>query len=442
MTDHIPAAAEPTARKILRQKAKELGAAGARDWLIQLLSASPKVGDGRQLADEIIVELFAPAQPADPSAPGAPPPAPPPPAGRPFVTDFLHNWPRGPLFLLSRAMSEGDFRAEIAWQVSKGHTAVTPYFFNTGDGDGKHPVNVLTERDLARQRLGYIIQQGLQAWPILYSDAPPTVDPYAAVESVRAFGHLLTGIFTFLEPNDRKNDRLVQEVSESVDHATDLPVGIHTNPINGASFDTNLRFARQPWCQVVGLEYSNPAKPLSGAELQRLTRKAVDALPGKTIIGLEWGFNRPDLGKYILRGGAAGVGGGLDAEGWAILNGISVPTVPPVAPPVAGALTFSLGKARGRYVQWAPAVDRTGWGEGSQEGCDGLLYGCLVGGTPRKVEHIKVGKQETGLKNAYADRNDRKYNQGWKAGDRVLLQLRDAKGKLRSPAHQGEWTLR
>lgn len=108
--------------------------------------------------------------------------------------------------------------------------------------------------------------------------------------------------------------------------------------------------------------------------------------------------------------------------------------------PAAPGLTIRTDRPA-RYINWTPGVDRTGWGVGPQKGCDGLLYGCKVGGTPRKVEHIPVGKNRTGLKNAFQDHGDPKYNQGWKSGDRVLLQVRDAWGKLRSQAHQGEYTL-
>jgi hypothetical protein len=71
--------------------------------------------------------------------------------------------------------------------------------------------------------------------------------------------------------------------------------------------------------------------------------------------------------------------------------------------------------------------------------CNGLLYGCLVGGEPRKIEWIPKGRENTGWQNAV---NAGKYNQdGWVKGARVRFQIRDISGKLRDPAYAGTFVL-
>ncbi len=136
---------------------------------------------------------------------------------------------------------------------------------------------------------------------------------------------------------------------------------------------------------------------------------------------------------------AAGIlsatGGGSDSP--------DAPAVPPTAPPGAASLKFSAGSHR-RYVKWSPAVDRSKWGRNTKiKGQpDGLIYGRRKGEkTWHKVEWILPGKQETGLKNAYDDVNDPEYDLGWKYGEVVELQMRDAFGKVKDASLWGEWVL-
>lgn len=104
------------------------------------------------------------------------------------------------------------------------------------------------------------------------------------------------------------------------------------------------------------------------------------------------------------------------------------------------------GKAEWRYigtgekdVGWSPNVDRSGWPTKSVDGsiCDGLLFGAKVGSAERKVEWIKRGASTAHTKNAWAYRNDKKYNQGWVAGDDVVLSVRDINGNLRPGSVRG-----
>lgn len=136
---------------------------------------------------------------------------------------------------------------------------------------------------------------------------------------------------------------------------------------------------------------------------------------------------------------AAGIlsatGGGSDSP--------VAPVGPSPTTPGAAYLKFSAGSHR-RYVKWSPAVDRSKWGRntGIKGQPDGLIYGRRKGEkTWHKVEWILPGKQETGLKNAYDDVNDPKYDLGWKSGEVVELQQRDAFGKVKDASLWGEWVL-
>lgn len=96
---------------------------------------------------------------------------------------------------------------------------------------------------------------------------------------------------------------------------------------------------------------------------------------------------------------------------------------------------------RGTYVKWT-GCDRSGWPViDNGKTCNGLLYGCLVGGTPKKIEWIPVGRENTGWQNAVAGPGSKYGQSGWVKGARVLFQIRDIHGVLRNASYQGEFTL-
>lgn len=126
-----------------------------------------------------------------------------------------------------------------------------------------------------------------------------------------------------------------------------------------------------------------------------------------------------------------------------------VPSVPPaVEPPAAGedkpkdtpapAKSKNFRHLRGTYVQWDDCP-RDGWPEKDNgKTVNGLLFGCLVGGEPKKIEWIPKGRENTGWQNVYGA----KYGQaGWVKGARVHFEIRDINKKLRDPTYQGEMTL-
>ena len=111
------------------------------------------------------------------------------------------------------------------------------------------------------------------------------------------------------------------------------------------------------------------------------------------------------------------------------------------AAPIAG-LVFRWIGGRKCDVGWSPSIDRSTWPSKGVSGseCDGLIYGCPVGGTPRKIEWIKRGGQTAHTDNAWAAIGT-EYGQALHSGQRVLLQVRDINGGLRNQSYQGEMVL-
>jgi hypothetical protein len=120
----------------------------------------------------------------------------------------------------------------------------------------------------------------------------------------------------------------------------------------------------------------------------------------------------------------------------------SSPVAPPTSPETPGAVSFRYTGGRLRDVAWSPQIDRRGWPIKSVSGkdCNGLLYGCAVGGEPKKIEWIKCTAGSAHTVNAWGGSGE-KYGQNFRAGLRVLVQVRDINGRLRDTAHAGEVTL-
>lgn len=169
----------------------------------------------------------------------------------------------------------------------------------------------------------------------------------------------------------------------------------------------------------------------------------------------------------------------LLCAGCIIFNGEPVEIPPVVVPPVATTTTtsttttstttttipptqetfwFRKHSAGKYYVQWPNWCDRSGWPVGkdatgiaeqrqSEDAgirsgpCNGLIFGCLAGGTPRKIEWVPVSRQYTGLQNAMQDAGPKYAQAGWVKGATVHLEIRGIDGKLRDSRYQGEYVL-
>lgn len=375
-----------------------------------------------------------------------------------FATDFLFGWPGGvsDLFQLSPATSAGERAANMGHKRLYKHTVVCPYFHNKGDGDGKHPVNALADVAHTNAVLDEMLANKVSVVGFLFSDSHTVSkadQPRVAAETVRLFDSKVVAWNLFLEPKDTTDESTLDKVAAAVRRETDKPIFIHTYP--AASNPSSIeQYTRRSWCDGVLVQVSHPNKPIPLADVPRVAQELLGASHGKWVIAMEysWKAAEREMGDLWILNGLHGVGDGCNEQ-----YIIRLPLIDRNRPSedsgsandpndLALNLVFSRGKAGGRYVKWSPPIDRDDhdkWpvAHNIHNQPDGLLFGRRFGEKEwHKIEWIKQGLHETGLKNAYDDVNDPKYDLGWKPGEKVELQVRNTKGQIVVP-NMGTWRL-
>ncbi len=152
-----------------------------------------------------------------------------------FATDFLTGWPGGrcDLFQLSPATTAAERAANLDHKRLHGYTVVCPYFHNTGDGDGKHPVNALKDVAHTYAVLDQMRAADLAVVGFIFSDSHKVSkadQPRVALETVRAFDSKVAAWCLYLEPKDTSDAATLEKVAAAVRGATDKLIFIHTYP--------------------------------------------------------------------------------------------------------------------------------------------------------------------------------------------------------------------
>lgn len=233
-----------------------------------------------------------------------------------FATDFLKSWNNGPLFHLSPATSDAEFKGEIDWLVNSGYKTWTPYLFNDGDGSGRD-VNVLSEsnKKLAESRVKYAIDKGLKFCPIIWADDSSRLTSRSSqtlvnesVAAVSYFKKYISVVVPFLEPNEIKDDGKINAVGNAV-KGVGVTVHVHTNPIGKSNFNANnMRFAKQGYCSGAWIQTSYPGDPMTEAQMKSAVAWAKGQIPNKKVIMFEYAFDKASLGKAAIEAGADGIG--------------------------------------------------------------------------------------------------------------------------------------
>lgn len=361
-----------------------------------------------------------------------------------FATDFLTGWDGGrcDLFQLSKATTAGERAANLAHKRLHGYTVVCPYFHNTGDGDGKHPVNALADRTHTNAVLDEMRAAGLAVVAFLFSDShrvSKADQPRIALDTVKAFDAKVDAYCLFLEPKDTTDDATLEKVAAAVRGATDKLIFIHTYPV--ASDPGSIRqYTSRPWCDGVLVQVSHPAKPIPMGDVPRVARGLLAAANGKIVVAMEysWTAIERDMGDAWAANGLHGVGDGC--------NAVTVPKLPLLARGhQAGGQPEAGGPLTGRYIGgshedigWSPAVDRPeklyGRKRISGSWCTGRLWGAPEGKPLRAIEWIKDGEQTAHVINAYARKKDKNYNQGLLGGETMVYQIRSCSDRVVDPA--------
>lgn len=381
-----------------------------------------------------------PSAPLEPTVPDIRPPGP----AHVHATTFLRRGAKITSHTLLRDdMPEDQWRELIAYNQAQGYGVLYVYAANEGDY-GRQWVEYAASKSFEwRRRLQAVVDSGTRVIMWGCADDSPGLAKRTQAQWRNywgqihaACGDLISEWVTGLECDERWSASTTQALTRMLKELTGKPVGVHTTGLSkighadGAdAFYLQTGFGRSP-AQVADLVRQAKAKFAGGRVIAAEYHKSGETAEAKAI------------GDAAIAAGADGVGNGCTAQGLATLRGGSPST--PGTPPAATGLTFTAGTAR-RYVRWSPAVDRTGWpiAKKIKGQPDGLLYGRRKGETTwRKVEWILPGKQETGLKNAYDDVNDPKYDLGWAPSEAVELQIRDTTGRVRADWHQGGWVLR
>lgn len=353
--------------------------------------------------------------------------------------------------LLRDNMPEAEWRELIAYNKAQGYGVMYVYCANEGDYGGQRIEYTPAKRAEWRRRLQAVIDSGARVimWGCADDSkglANRTVEGWRAYWGMvhQAVGDQVSEWVSCLEADEYIGLTKCRQLTAVLQELTGgKPVGVHTTGLSAIAY---AQGADKFYLQDTSRNAAKVAAAVRSAKKQ-FGGQVIAAelhLSGETAAARA-------LGDVAIEAGADGAGTGCTAKGQAILAARAAGNT--VAPPEAGedspaGLTFTLGKARGRYVQWSPAVDRSdhkAWpiAENIKGKPDGLLYGRRVGEkTWHKIEWIKQGYQETGLKNAYDDQNDPKYDLGWKPGEAVELQIRNTAGKVMADWHNGKWVLR
>lgn len=323
-----------------------------------------------------------------------------------FCTDFLYGWPGGrcDLFQLSPSTTAAERQDNRTHKTKFGHTVVCPYMVNSGDGDGKHPVNALANKDHTIAVLTEMRMAGLSIVPIIYSDSHPVSpqeQPSEAARIVKAFDSYVDAWATYLEPLDTaKSDSVTNATGNAVRAATSKQVFIQTHPC-GTGPDLNaIRWTKQAWCDGVLVQITHPGSPIATKDAGRIYKALVGAANGKIVIPFEYSWAADDykLGDAFAAAGAPGVGDGCSKTVSAILPQVLrsayVPTAIGTGPRIVS-LAADGGTARKPYIRFKlEGVDH--WNNQGKDNTNGWI---VVNGV--RVEQMRKGMVRQHLGNAY-----------------------------------------
>lgn len=383
-------------------------------------------------------------------APGptpAPGPAPSPSSILPFATDFLRGWPGGDcsLFFNSHVTTDSQRAGLIAYMRANSYTCVCSYAKNVGDGDGKHPVDVVADLTTARRNLQAVRDAGLRNVVLIFSDScgvkGSALTTYAQA-AVRGLDDMVDLWITFLEPGDTASDAEVNAVGKAVRALTLKPVLIHTHPVvSGNSIKTeNLRFAKQSWCDGVAVQVTHPGSPVATSKAAGIVNSCANAIPsGKWLLMFEysWTSSEKSLGDaFASTGKVHGLGDGCSAATVARLprilgltsgNMSKADLDPEAIGPAPEATGVSVKWDKYPGLSWT-GINRTDWPSKTVDdaNCNALVY--LDG---RKVEWVRKGANKSSIWNAVNPKDAKYYRPELRSGVVVQVSLYDTNGKHR-----------
>lgn len=367
------------------------------------------------------------------------------------ATTFLRRNARVTSHVLMSSSVGSDSKQEIIdYNAAQGYGALYVYAANDGDyGRREVRYNPATDKDHWRYWLSKVKASGASVIMWGCADDSPKLAkmPFQWWEQYwgaihRDLGDLIDEWVTGLEVNEYWSQGETRDRTNLLKRITGKPVGVHCTGISAINH-----------ADGADAYYLQTGFGKSPSQVAAAVREAKAKFKGRVIAAEYHKSGETDaaraIGDAAIAAGADGVGNGCSRAGMSVLIaravGQNAPPVPPGYSPGShgAALSGRYTGGRLRDVAWSPAVDRGGWPTKSVDGatCDGLLYGCEIGGGPRKVEWIKRGAQSAHTQNAWAAKQDRKYNQGWTGGERCRFEVRDVAGKLRDQAHAFEAVL-
>ncbi len=312
-----------------------------------LTAIPPDAADDQLILDWAWAESWRVIREAGPAVPTQPAAG----EGFRFATDFLTGWPggRSDLFGLSTVTTAAERAANLAHKRVYGHTVICPYFHNTGDGDGRHPVDALANVFHTNAVLDEYRAAGLQVVGFLFSDShriSKADQPRVAVATVKSFDRKVAAWCLYLEPKDTTDDATLAKVAAAVRAETAKPIFIHTYPAasNPASI---AQYTRQSWCDGVLVQISHPAKPIALADVPRVAPGLLAAAHGKWVVAMEysWTATERDLGDALAAAGLHGLGDGC--------NLATVAKLPLLTRRGAGGPVVVPGEQAGAQVRWS-----------------------------------------------------------------------------------------
>lgn len=330
--------------------------------------------------------------------------------------------------LLSKKLSDAQRQELIDFNKAQGYTVFYVYAANEGDYGGKSVSYSESDKAFWRKWLQAVDDSGARVimWGCADDSAglsKRTASEWQAYWGAihRDCGDLISEWVTGLECDERWTASFTQTLTKLLQALTKKPVGVHTTGISKISY-----------AKGADAYYLQTGFGKTPDQVAAIVRQAKASFGGRVILAEYHKSGETDEAKRI---GDRAIKEGVDGVG----NGCNAATSVPVDPPATGGITFKYVGTSERDVSWSPNVDRSDWPTTSKDGstCDGLLYGAREGEEPRKIEWIKRGQNSAHTKNAWAYRNDPKYNQKWVGEEKTVLQVRDITGKLRSQGHSG-----
>lgn len=323
-----------------------------------------------------------------------------------FATDFLYGWSGGrcDLFQLSTVTTAAERQANRSHKTTHGHTVVCPYCRNTGDGDGKHPVNVLANLQHTITVLTEMRMAGLSIVPIIYSDSHDVStanQPGEAAKIVKALDGYVDAWATYLEPLDTaKSDSVTNATGNAVRAATKKQVFIQTHPCGTGPDLSAIRWTKQAWCDGVLVQITHPNSPIARSDAGRIYKALAAAANGKIVIPFEYSWKADDyaLGDAFAAAGAPGLGDGCSRATSLVLPQVLrmayVPTTTGTGPRITS-LAADGGTARKPRIRFTlEGIDH--W---KNQGKDSTNAWIVINGT--RVEQMREGYKGQHLGNAY-----------------------------------------